>query len=63
MRDREGHLAIARFPAEGDEVNTVLWEAVALTLAAKAGIPVPAWRLEPVAGKRVLPLRRFDREG
>ena len=43
-------------------MNTVLWEAVALTLAAKAGIPVPAWRLETVAGKPVLLLRRFDRE-
>ena len=40
VRDRDGHLAIAKFPNKGDEVNTVLWEAVALTLAAKAGIPV-----------------------
>lgn len=60
--DRDGHLAIAKFPNKGDEVNTVLWEAVALTLAAKAGIPVPAWRLETVADKPVLLLRRFDRE-
>jgi serine/threonine-protein kinase HipA len=43
-------------------VNTVLWEAVALTLAAKGGIVVPTWRLEAVAGKPVLLLRRFDRE-
>jgi serine/threonine-protein kinase HipA len=62
VRDRDGHLAIAKFPSQGDEVNTVLWEAVALTLAAKAGIPVPPWRLETVAGKPVLLLRRFDRE-
>ena len=62
VRDRDGHLAIAKFPNKGDEVNTVLWEAVALTLAAKAGIPVPAWRLETVADKPVLLLRRFDRE-
>ena len=62
VRDRDGHLAIAKFPNKGDEVNTVLWEAVALTLAAKAGITVPAWRLETVAGKPVLLLRRFDRE-
>src|SRR5262249_59524503 len=34
----------------------------AVTLAAKAGIPVSAWRLETVAGKPVLLLRRFDRE-
>src|SRR5271165_6568927 len=61
VRDRDGHLAIAKFPSKGDEVNAVLWEAVALTLAAKAGIPVPAWRLETVARKPVLLLRRFDR--
>lgn len=62
VRDRAGHLAIAKFPNKGDEVNTVVWEAVALTLAAKAGIPIPAWRLETVADKPVLLLRRFDRE-
>src|SRR5271169_3072570 len=62
VRDRDGHLAIVKFPNKGDEVNTVLWEAVALTLAAKAGISVPAWRLETVADKPVLLLRRFDRE-
>ena len=62
VRDRDGHLTIAKFPNKGDEVNTVLWEAVALTLAAKASIPVPAWRLETVAGGPVLLLRRFDRE-
>jgi serine/threonine-protein kinase HipA len=62
VRDRDGHLAIAKFPSKGDEVNTVLWEAVALTLAARAGIVVPKWRLEAVAGKPVLLLRRFDRE-
>lgn len=62
VRDRDGHLAIAKFPDKGDEVNTVLWEAVALTLAAKAGIPVPTWRLETVADRPVLLLRRFDRE-
>src|SRR4029077_9534091 len=38
VRDRDGHLAIAKFPSKADEMNTVLWEAVALTLAAKAGI-------------------------
>ncbi len=62
VRDRDGHLAIAKFPNKGDEVNAVVWEAVALTLAAKAGVAVPAWRLETVAGNPVLLLRRFDRE-
>jgi serine/threonine-protein kinase HipA len=62
VRDRQGQLTIAKFPSAGDEVNKVLWEAVALTLARKAGIAVPAWRLETVLGKPVLLLRRFDRE-
>ncbi len=62
VRDRDGHLAIAKFPRKGDEVNAVVWEAVALSLAAKAGIAVPAWRLETIADKPVLLLRRFDRE-
>ena len=61
VRDRDGHLAIAKFPHQDDEVNTVLWEAVALRLAANAGIPVPEWRIERVMDKPVLLLRRFDR--
>ncbi len=63
IRDRDGHLAIAKFPNIGDEIDTVRWEALALTLAAKAGIPVAAWRLETVVRRPVLLLRRFDREG
>ncbi len=61
VRDRDGHLAIVKFPHKDDENNVVLWEAVALRLAAKAGIPIPDWRIEPVANKPVLLLRRFDR--
>ncbi len=61
VRDRDGALAIAKFPHKDDEINGVLWEAVALSLATKAGIPVPVWRLERVAEKPVLLLRRFDR--
>jgi serine/threonine-protein kinase HipA len=63
VRDRDGRLAIAKFPRQGDEIDTVRWEALALTLAARAGIAVPIWRVEDVAGKAVLLLRRFDREG
>ena len=63
VRDRDGHLAIAKFPNKDDETNAVLWEALALTLAKKAGIPVPIWRLVSVGKKQVLLLRRFDREG
>jgi serine/threonine-protein kinase HipA len=63
VRDRDGHLAIAKFPNEGDEINVVLWEAVALTLAGHAGINVSEWRLELVGKKPVILLRRFDRVG
>lgn len=63
VRDQDGRLAIAKFPRRDDEYNAVLWEAVALSLAAKAGIPVPAARLEIVVDKHVLVLRRFDRQG
>jgi len=61
VRDKDGGLAIAKFPHKDDEIKTVLWEAVALSLAAKAGLAVPAWRVENVAGGPVLVLRRFDR--
>jgi serine/threonine-protein kinase HipA len=63
VRDRDGQLAIAKFPSKTDEFNAVIWEALALTLAARAGIVVPAWRVEQVADRPVLLLRRFDRDG
>ena len=61
IRDRDGTLAIAKFPHKDDDIPTVPWEALALRLAAKAGIAVPDARLEQVAGKSVLVIRRFDR--
>ncbi|QQR57470.1 MAG: type II toxin-antitoxin system HipA family toxin [Candidatus Melainabacteria bacterium] len=61
--DKDGQLAIAKFPHTADEINTVIWEAVALTLAEQAGISVPVWRLEEIENNSVLLLRRFDRDG
>ncbi len=61
VKDKDGHLAIAKFPRKDDEIDTIGWEAVALTLASKAGIKVPEWRLEPVGRARILLSRRFDR--
>lgn len=61
VRDHDGWLAIAKFPHKGDEFSTVLWEALALTLAEKAGIVVPLWKVEAIAGQPVLLTRRFDR--
>jgi len=61
--EKDGHLAIAKFPRRDDEFNAVVWEAVALALARKAGIAVPAGRVDTVTNKSVLLLRRFDRDG
>ena len=63
VRDRDGSLAIAKFPSEADEFDAVVWEAVALRLAAKAGIMAPVFRLEKAGDKSILLLRRFDRAG
>ncbi len=38
VREKNGELAIAKFPRHDDEYNVVVWEAVALCLARKAGI-------------------------
>ena len=59
--DKDGHLLIAKFPRHDDEYNIVLWEAVLLKLAGKAGIQTPDWRIEYVTERPVLLLRRFDR--
>jgi serine/threonine-protein kinase HipA len=61
VTDRDGHLAIAKFPHRLDDADAVLWEALTLSLAGKAGILVPEWRIETVADKAVLLVRRFDR--
>jgi serine/threonine-protein kinase HipA len=62
VRDKDGHLAIAKFPKKDDEFNIVVWEAVTLSLAEMAGVSVAQWRLEKILGKPVLIIRRFDRE-
>lgn len=63
VREQDGHLAIAKFPRRDDDYNTVVWEAVALELARKAGIAAAVSRLETIDGKAVLLLQRFDRDG
>jgi serine/threonine-protein kinase HipA len=60
--EKDGQLAIAKFPRRDDEYNSVAWEAIALALACEAGIPVPESRVETVSNEPVILLRRFDRE-
>ncbi len=61
--DLQGQLSIAKFPQADDPYPVMQWEAVALDLARRAGISVPTWRLEKVADRTALLLRRFDRGG
>ena len=63
VRDRDGNLALAKFPSKEDNINVVLWEAVALSLAGKAGIAVPKWRVERTGDNPVILTGRFDRAG
>jgi serine/threonine-protein kinase HipA len=63
VRDRDGHLTVAKFPSKTDEYSVVRWEGVALSLAGSAGIKVPTWRIEKTAGREILVTRRFDRAG
>lgn len=61
VRDADGRLAIAKFPHRDDDADIVLWESVALRLAAAAGVAVPDWRVEPVGDQAALVVGRFDR--
>lgn len=61
VKDKKGNLCIAKFPRHDDEYNVVAWEAVALSLASKAGLQVPSFKLEKITDKDVLMVWRFDR--
>lgn len=62
VRDADGNLAIAKFPSSAhDTWNVMAWEKVALDLAARAGVIVPASTLLRLADRSVLVVERFDR--
>lgn len=63
VRLPDGSLAIAKFPHKDDEWNTVIWEAVALSLARTAAVAVPNFCLENLGKQDVVVLKRFDRQG
>jgi serine/threonine-protein kinase HipA len=62
--DASGLLAIAKFPRAGsDEWDVAGWEEVQLRLARRARIDVTVSKLVQVAGRHVLIVDRFDRQG
>jgi len=61
--DKDGVLSIAKFSRKDDINDTVRWEAVALVLAKMAGINVNVFTLDKIAGKHILIVKRFDRDG
>lgn len=62
VRDGD-RLLIAKFPHRSDEWDVMAWEKVALDLAHRAGLVVPRNELVNIAGRGVLTLDRFDRDG
>lgn len=63
VRRADGTLAIAKFPSRDDDWSITRWEATTLALAERAGITIPTHELVTVAGKPVLVVARFDRDG
>jgi serine/threonine-protein kinase HipA len=62
--DREGRIAIAKFPKpEGDEWDVTRWEGIAQRLALQSGINTPGSELHEISGRWVLIVDRFDRSG
>ena len=62
IADNDGSLAIAKFPKPDDDRSIPHGEVLALALARRAGINVPAARLQDVAGRPVALITRFDRQ-
>jgi len=61
--NQKEQLLLAKFPRKDDSYDQVTWEAITLSLAAKAGIRTPKIDLVKILGRPVLLLERFDRNG
>lgn len=61
--DRDGRLAIAKFPKPDDDRGIPQGEILALTLARKAGLNAAFGQLQTVIGRPVALIKRFDRAG
>jgi serine/threonine-protein kinase HipA len=55
-------LWVAKFPAKNDTMNIPRIEYATMTLAERCGIRIPEMQMQPVGGKDILLIRRFDRE-
>lgn len=60
--DNNGVLSIAKFNSPKDKWDVELWEAIAMRMASRSGIPVPKFQTLSVLGENVLLMQRFDRE-
>ena len=63
VEDKDGSLAIAKFPKPDDDRSIPHGEVLAMTLARQAGLTVADVRLLDVVGRPVALIRRFDRVG
>lgn len=61
VRDDDGALWLAKFPARGDTFDVALAETCTLELARRCGLTVPEVRYLDVGGRPVMLIRRFDR--
>ena len=61
VRDEQGALWLAKFPARNDTFDVARAEACTLELARRCGLTVPEVRCVPIGGKPVMLIRRFDR--
>lgn len=61
VRDSRNRLWIAKLAKPDDDYSIERWEAVAMDLAARAGIRVPEHDLVDIAGRPALLTKRFDR--
>jgi serine/threonine-protein kinase HipA len=61
VRDDEGALWLAKFPAQGDTFDVARAEACTLELARRCGLTVPEVRYLDLGGRPVMLIRRFDR--
>ncbi|MEX3629636.1 MAG: type II toxin-antitoxin system HipA family toxin [Burkholderia sp.] len=61
VRDGDGALWLAKFPANGDRFDVARAESCTLELARRCGLTVPEVRYQDIGGRAIMLIRRFDR--